>query len=313
VVRILINIIFKVMGIFRRLVSQEGSEVYPFVFKITTTTANTVFTTPLVDAGGLSPSLTISWGDASANSPLITSSTSSDRIHTYVSAGTYTITISGFMPGFRIDNNASIRSLITELVQWGIVGLRVVNFYGCVNLTAIPGSASLSGVGGYTGLSEVTSFASFMRGTKISAIPADIFNYSPNATTFTDTFSSITTLITVPSGLFDNVPNVTTFASCFFACTGLTSVPLTLFNNCPNVVNFSSTFRNCRALGSVLQYSNNNSVTIFNNVYNMSSTVNALTGSAPTLWTRTPTPSGTDAFNNCTGLANFASIPANFK
>jgi hypothetical protein len=79
------------------------------------------------------------------------------------------------------------------------------------------------------------------------------------------------------------------------------------------VVNFSSTFRNCRALTNVLQFTNNLNVTIFNNIYNMSSTTNALTGTAPTLWLRTPTPSGTDAFNNCFGLANYASIPANFK
>jgi hypothetical protein len=217
------------------------------------------------------------------------------------------------MPGFRVDNSSAIRNLITELVQWGIVGLRTINFYGCTNLTAIPGSASLSGVGGYTGLNEVTSFASFMRATRISAIPADIFDYSPNATTFTDSFSTISTLTTVPSGLFDAVTNATTFASCFFACTGLTSVPSTLFDTNTLVVNFSSTFRNCRALTNVLQFTNNNNVTIFNNIYNMSSTANALVGNAPELWLRTPTPSGTDAFNNCTGLSNFASIPLNFK
>jgi hypothetical protein len=313
VVRILINIIFKVMGIFRRLVSQEGSEVYPFVFKITTTTANTVFTTPLADYGGLTPSLSISWGDGGANSPLITSSTSVDRIHTYVNPGTYTITISGFMPGFRVDNNAGIRNLITELVQWGIVGLRTINFYGCLNLTAIPGSTSLSGVGGYTGLADVVSFASFMRGTRITSIPEDIFDYSPNATTFTDSFSSITTITTAPSGLFDTVINATTFASCFFACTGLTSVPSTLFDTNTLAVNFSSTFRNCRALTNVLQFTNNTNVTIFNNIYNMSSTANALTGNAPELWNRIPTPSGVDAFNNCLGLSNYASIPVNFK
>ena len=69
------------MGIFRRLVSQDGSQEYPFVFKITTTTANTVFTTPLVDFGGLTPSLVIGWGDGSANSPIITASNSVDRTH----------------------------------------------------------------------------------------------------------------------------------------------------------------------------------------------------------------------------------------
>ena len=135
------------MGIAKRLVQSDSGQVYPFVFKITTTAANTVFTVPLVDYSGLTPALTISWGDGNT-SPLITSSTSPNRIHTYATAGTYTITISGFMPGFRVDNNSSIRNLITELVQWGIVGLRVINFYGCVNLTAIPGSSSLSGVGG---------------------------------------------------------------------------------------------------------------------------------------------------------------------
>jgi hypothetical protein len=45
----------------------------------------------------------------------------------------------------------------------------------------------------------------------------------------------------------------------------------------------------------------------------MSSTSNALTGNAPTLWLRTPTLSGTDAFNNCFGLSNYASIPVNWK
>ena len=300
------------MGIFRRLVESETSAVYPFVFKITTTAANTVFTTPLVDYGGLTPSLTISWGD-STSSPLITSSTSVDRIHTFVTVGTYTITISGFMPGFRVDNNAGIRTLVTELVQWGIVGLRTVNFYGCTNLTSIPGSASLSGVGGYTGLAEVISFASFMRSTRITTIPTDIFDYSPNATTFTDSFSGITTITTVPTGLFDNVPLATTFASCFFACTGLITVSSTLFDTNTLAINFSSTFRNCRALGNVLQFTYNTNVTIFNNIYNMSSTANALAGTAPELWNRTPTPSGTDAFNNCTGLSNFASIPVNFK
>jgi len=300
------------MGIFRRLVESDASQSFPFVFKVTTTTSNTVFTCPLVDFGGLTPSLYINWGDGNT-SPLITSSSSTNRVHTYVSAGTYTVTISGFMPGFNVNNNAAIRTLITELVQWGIVGLRTVNFYGCTNLTAIPGSTSLSGVGGYTGLNEILSFSNFMNGTRITAIPADIFDFSPNATIFASAFATIPTITSVPSGLFDNVPQATSFASTFFACSGLTSVPSTLFDLNTNVTTFSGTFRNCRALTNVLQFTNNTNVTTFTNLYNMSSTTNALTGTAPELWNRIPTPSGTDAFNNCTGLSNFASIPLNFK
>jgi hypothetical protein len=301
------------MSITRKLIPSDSAQVFPFVFRITTTVANTVFTTPLSDVSGLTPQLTIDWGDSTPNSGLITSSSSVNRIHTYVNAGTYTITISGFMPGFTVNNNSGIRNLITELVQWGIVGLRSINFFGCVNLTVIPGSNDLDLVGGYTGLNEVTSFANFMRGTRITAIPADIFDFSPNATTFTDTFSSIPTLTNVPTGLFDNVTSATTFASCFFGCTALTSVPSNLFDTNINVVNFSGTFRNCRSLTNVLQFTFNTNVTIFNNLYNMSSTANALTGTAPELWNRVPTPSGTDAFNNCINLTNFAEIPLNFK
>jgi hypothetical protein len=271
------------MSIARKLIPSDSALVFPFVFRITTTTTNTVFTVPLVDFGLLRPSLTISWGDGTS-SPLITSSSSSDRIHTYASAGTYTITISGFMPGFSVNNNINIRNLITELVQWGIVGLRTINFYGCQNLTSIPGSATIDDVGGYTGLNEVVNFTSFFQATRLANIPADIFDYSPNATTFSNAFASILTLTGVPTGLFDNVPNATTFASCFFACPALTSVPSTLFDQNINASNFSGTFRNCRALTNVLQFTNNINALVFTNCYNMSSTSNALTGTAPELW-----------------------------
>jgi hypothetical protein len=299
------------MGIFRRLTQSDSSQVYPFVFKITTTAANTQFTVPLVDYNGLTPNLTINWGDGNTSAQ-ITSSSSVDRIHSYSIAGTYTITINGFMPGFKVNNTAAIRTLITELVQWGIVGLRTIDFSGCTNLTSIPGSGTLSGVGGYTGLSEVVNFTSTFQNTGITSIPSDLFNYSPNATLFASTFYG-TPITTIPNGLFDNVPLANSFNSCFFTCASLTSVPSNLFDKCINVVNFSSTFRNCRALTNVLQFSYNNSVNTFANIYNMSSTSNALTGTAPTLWTRNPTPTGTAAFKNCTGLTNYASIPLNFK
>jgi hypothetical protein len=299
------------MSIARKLIPSDSAQVFPFVFRITTTSANTVFTVPLVDYAGLTPSLNIGWGDGNT-SPLITSSTDVNRVHTYVSPGTYTITISGFMPGFKVNNNASIRNLITELVQWGIVGLRTVDFYGCINLTSIPGSASLSGVGGYTGLSEVSVFTSTFRGTGITSIPSDLFDYSPNATTITDTFTN-TAITSIPSGLFDNVLNVTNFASCFSGCTQLSTVPSDLFDLNVSVVNFSSTFRNCLAITTPLQFTYNTSVLTFNNLYNMSTTANAMTGTAPELWNRSPAPSGTDAFRNCLNLTNYASIPTIWK
>ena len=299
------------MGIARRLAESDSTQAFPFVFQITTTTANTVFTCPITDYGGLTPQLTINWGDSST-SPLITSSSSVNRIHTYVSSGTYTITITGLMPGFQVNNNLGIRSLITSIIQFGTVGLRTLNFYGCINITSIPSSASLSAVGGYDGLNEIISFSNFMNGTSITSIPSDMFDFSPNVTSFASAFALISTITTIPTGLFDNVPLVTSFASCFFACANLTTVPLTLFDQNINVTSFSGTFRNSRAIVDVLQFTYNTAVTTFTNLYNMSSTSNALSGTAPELWNRVPTPAGTNAFNNCINLTNFASIPPTF-
>ena len=158
------------MSIARRLVPLD-EEVAPFKIGVTVTSGQT-FTLPIANFGALVPNFSVNWGDNSSGT--ITSATDASRIHTYSTGGTYTITISGFMPGFVVNNNTSIRNLITELVQWGIVGLRTINFYGCQNLTTIPGSDAIDEVGGYTGLSEVVSFNSLFQATRLSAIPADL-------------------------------------------------------------------------------------------------------------------------------------------
>ena len=304
------------MGIFRRLTTSggEGSTNYPFKFTILVPTAGVTFTLPIVDYGALTPSIVVDWGDGSGTTA-ITSSTSASRIHTYSAVGsptTYTITIYGFLPGFRVNNNASIRSLVNGIIQFGTVGLRTLNFYGCNNLISIPSSASMSAVGGYDGLADIETFGSFMRNTGITSIPTDIFQYSIGATDFANAFAA-TQITSISTNIFQYNTLAVSFASCLLACTALTSVPSTLFDTNTNVINFSSTFQNCRALTNVLQFTFNNSVTLFSNIYNMSTTTNAMTGTAPTIWLRTPTPTGTNAFNNCINLTNFASIPANFK
>ena len=297
------------MGIFRRLVPLDGGGVpVPFKIQVTTTSNGQIFTLPLVSFGSFATDFEVDWGDSSTN--VITSPTDSNRIHTYTTAGVYEISIVGQMPGFKVNNNAAIRSLITGIIDFGRVGLRTLDFFGCTNITSIPASGTMEV--GYRGLNNIISFAGFMRGTGITSIPADIFDFSTSTTTFSDIFS-FTSITSIPAGLFDSSANATTFASAFNSCTLLNSYPVNLFNTSPNVINFSSTFRNCLALTFAQQFTANTSVTTFDNVYNMSTTSNALDGNAPLIWTRSPTPSGTAAFRNCTGLDNFASIPLNFK
>jgi hypothetical protein len=294
------------MGIFRRLIPTGGVDD---VFSIdVTVSAGQTFTLPIADYGSFTPTFTVDWGDSTSSS--VTSSTDSNRIHTYVSGGTYTINITGFMPAWVVSNNSAIRSLIVSINHFGNVGLRNINFYGCSNLAALPNSSGTAI--NNLGLSNVVTFANFMRSTGITSIASGIFDYAVNATTFTDAFS-FTNITSIPNGLFNNNSAATIFSSTFNGCSSLSSYPSTLFDNCPNVVNFASCFRNCRQLTSCLTFSNNTAVTTFANLYNMSTTTNAMDGNAPTLWTRIPEPFGIDAFNNCLGLDNYASIPSNWK
>jgi hypothetical protein len=294
------------MGIYRRLIPQEGDPV-PFIITVSVTSGQS-FTLPLVAFGGVQPNILVDWGDGTESE--VTSTTDTDRIHTYASTGVYDISITGNMPGFKVNNSSSIRSLITAIIDFGRVGLKTLDFFGCTNITSIPASNTM-GVG-YRGLGNVISFSGFMRGTGITSIPSDIFQFSSLATTFSDIFS-FTSITSIPSGLFTNNTQATSFGSAFSGCTLLNTYPLNLFDTNTSVLSFASTFRNCVALTQPLQFTNNTSVTIFDNVYNMPSTSNAMSGTAPTLWLRTPTPSGTAAFRNCTGLSNFAAIPSNFK
>jgi hypothetical protein len=295
------------MGIFRRLIPSD-EEVVPFKVQVTTSTTNVVFTLPLVNYGTFTPNFSVNWGDGSSGT--VVSITDSNRIHTYVSPGVYTITITGFMPGWKVNNSSAIRSLISGIIDFGRVGLRTLDFFGCGNITSIPASGTMEV--GYDGLSEMVSFAGFMRSSGITTIPTDIFQSSPLAQTFTDSFS-FTSITSIPSGLFSSNPLASVFSGTFNGCQSLSSYPLDLFDACPSVINFSSTFRNCRALTQPLQFTFNTQVTTFANIYNMISTTNSMSGTAPTLWLRVPEPLGTAAFRNCTGLSNFASIPVNFK
>lgn len=290
------------MGIARRLITVTG-DVEPFQFTIQVNPGQ-VYVLPAKAVGGIQPNISVSWGDGSSDSSII-SETDGARFHTYTTAGTYTISIIGNLPGFRVDNDI-FRFLYRTIIQWGNVGLRSINFFGCINLTTIPNGAS--------GLARVTLFNNTFRATGITTIPADIFDYSPIAREFVDTFS-FTPITSVPSGLFDNCSQVQIFNSTFNACTSLVSVPNELYRFNPQVINFSSVHRNNRALTNIPTFQYNTLVATFANSFNMSSTTNGSSnwGTVEALWTRVPEPLGTGAFRNCTGATNFASIPLNWK
>jgi hypothetical protein len=290
------------MGIARRLISIEG-DVNPFIFRIQTDTDNRQYELPLYPADLREPSIYVDWGDGSSS--VITANNSPDKIHVYATAGTYDITITGVLTGFRVDNNSNYRGLYRSVISWGNVGLISISFYGCNNLTSIPTSD-------FDGLNSVINWNNTFRASGLTSIPAGMFDQSTISETFVDTFS-YTYITSVPDNLFDYNTSATSFSSCFNACTSLTTVPNELFRYNTQVINFSSTFRNCRALIELPTFDYNQNVTIFLNLANMSTSVNALSGAAEEIWLRSPQPLGTNAFNNCFGLSNYAAIPVNFK
>ena len=291
------------MSIARRLIaSSGGGEVEPFKFQLTVSAGQT-YGLPLFSVAGTQPNIIVDWGDSSEST--VTDVNDANRFHTYTSGGTYTISIIGSLPGFRVDND-TYKLLYSAILEWGNVGLRSLNFYGCVNITSIPSATN--------GLSRVTQWNNTFRGTSITSIPSGLFSFSTAAEEFVDTFS-FTTITSVPNNLFDNNTNASSFASTFNACTSLVTVPNELFRYNTNVINFSSTFRNNRALENIPTFQYNQNVSIFLNIFNMSSTNNGSSnwGNVEALWSRSPEPLGVNAFNNCTGVTNYNAIPTNWK
>lgn len=103
-----------------------------FVFTIKTTGASETFSLPLESVGTYD--FNIDWGDGSDDD--ITAWNQAGVTHAYVSAGTYEITITGTIVGWRF-NYSGDHNKIYELKSWG--ALRLGNndryFYGCANLT----------------------------------------------------------------------------------------------------------------------------------------------------------------------------------
>jgi surface protein len=107
-----------------------------FTFSVKTdypgVTSTTQFLLPFISGG--SYNCTVNWGDASSD--VITVWNAAATTHTYASAGTYTITISGTLVGWQF-NNGGDRQKFLNVSQWGdLIIYGNAAFYGCSNLTS---------------------------------------------------------------------------------------------------------------------------------------------------------------------------------
>jgi len=117
--------------------SLTGSAVSAFVFGINTantsagSSTSTQFKLPLTTSTGLNA--VVDWGDSTTDT--ITVYNAAEVTHTYGSSGTYTISITGTLPGFRFVN-AGDKLKIINISKWGVLDITTNSaFRGCTNLT----------------------------------------------------------------------------------------------------------------------------------------------------------------------------------
>ena len=117
-----------------QMLAAAGAEK-AFIFDAVTTTPAESFALPLESpAAGVTYNFNVDWGDG--NDSDITVYNHADVTHTYVSAGTHEVKITGTIQGWSFNNNTNAPKMY-ELKSCG--PLRVGNngnyFYGCSNLT----------------------------------------------------------------------------------------------------------------------------------------------------------------------------------
>ena len=212
-------------------------------------------TLPLLSGGTYSG--TIDWGDSSTSSLSY-----ANRTHTFTTAGTYTITITGVQcQGFQF-NNGGDKLKLTGISNFGILDISTVGaFFGCTNIdvtaTDAPIISTTSLLDTFRGCSSLTT--PDFNAWDVSLVTS-FQNFTYTATNFNGFIGDWdTSSATNMSNMFYNtafngdidgwdVSNVTTMLGTFFGTTysqSLNSWDVT------GVLNFTRTFRNATVTANI--------------------------------------------------------------
>ena len=289
-------------------------------FTLTTTPDTTSFSFKISAAG----EFVVDWGDGTVETITKANTTTTTYSHTYNTAGTYTIGLSGQATAYNTDTYTA-----------------AINFYVGSNTstkeTNVKKIASIDGsLGAIFGtLSSDTNnqprfYQTFYNASNMTgSIPENLFagiSGAPASYMFYGTFYNCSGLTSIPDGLFAGIsgaPAESMFAYTFFGCSGLTgAIPDGLFGNltgAPASNMFRQTFYNCSGLTSIPE-------NLFGNIsgtaqYQMFSRTfyncTSLTGPSAringqylyeiwyaALWA---------TYKGCTGLSDYANIPSDWK
>ena len=220
----------------KNTVNYNVVNVVNFETEWTLENANTTITVPLTG----SVDVYIDYGDGTKQNV-----TSQNPTHTYATAGTYTVKISGNCSKF--ESNEDVKNYITKLNSWGCLNSTSYSFKGCKKMAGtIPSPHSKSFVK-LTSADSLFTDCSSLTGT----IPSDLFNTCTGLKTFSNTFEGCSGLTLIPEELFAKCTEVTSFEYTFSNCAGLTSIPAGLFSKNTNVTKFNHIFSDCDGITSI--------------------------------------------------------------
>lgn len=240
-----------------------------------------------------------------------------------------TVTTNGFRNTFR--NCTALTFIPIDLFRYNTtVTTNGFNstFYNCMKLTSIPTDLFKYNIN----LTSDGFNSTFYNCSLLVSIPIDLFRYnvSISSSGFYYTFFSCLSLTSIPTDIFKYNTAVSSdgFNGTFYGCTNLATVPAQLFKYNTQCTNFNEVFYNCVRLqlienlffdaGDEGSRFLNLSVD-FTNSFNRSLFF-GIQGSAPDLWScnfgsGTPTKTGCfgGAGNSLTSLANYGTVPADWK
>lgn len=257
----------------------------------------------------------VDWGDGTVDNL---------HSHTYQSDGVFTISILGMLEDFRFNQSNVSRSKLTEIVSWGTIAWKNVNFYGCNNLSTIPVESP--------NLINCVSILNLFRGTAIAELPLGLLSNAPNLRVAANAFRAMPNLTTINGGLFSKSPLISSVYGAFEDDSLLTTVPADLFQGCVGLLNAANLLRDtgvtaipenlfwdCPVLEGVanllygtpieslspLLFKNSPDISDFTNFVR---STGSWTSNIPAFWVQFPNAVSTNAISNTT-VPNYSEVP----
>ena len=228
-----------------RNITVKGAVATSMITEWTIPSANTTIKLPVQSHGGNSLNITVDWGDGSA----VQIVTTNFPTHTYTTAGTYDITVSGTCPAWGYMGSGRVSTTLnsdyytytqylTKVKQFGELNAQYYGFSQCTNLTSVKGATKNS-------TSNVTTMANmFYFCQRLTEL--DLTNFDTLKVTDMNYMFFKVRAQEIDLSSF-NTSNVTNMSYMFGECGFLTNINLSGFNT-SKVTNMSAMFKGCDVL-----------------------------------------------------------------